>query len=229
MIRSVIFIFLLMFLAMPAAAKDGKELPIILELFTAQSCPYCPQAEALLAEYIKLPRVIGYSCHVARTRSDMAVSYPFCARRQEYYERVLQTSGPYTPQMVVNGVAEVIGYNQKKIAAAAAMTIADIGQIKIKASTPTLFLLDMPAAKPEDYMIVVARIDKPVRATGRYAMGGKRVYHNLASQFSDDMKWEGKPGPVYMSLIRENNTKGFIVLAQKISTGKIVAAGQHLF
>jgi len=212
-----------------SASAQGNQLPIILELFTAESCPYCPQADALMAEYTKLPRVIGYSCHVARTHSDLSFAHDFCSRRQEYYQRTIGFKGRYTPQMVVNGVVEVTGYRQDKITAAAKKSLKHMGKIKIREASPDLFVLDMPAAVSADYMLVVVQIAKPKAASKRFSAGGNRTYHNLATQFSDTMKWQGERGPLHMRMGKEQGGKGFIVLAQKISTGKIVAAGQYNF
>lgn len=232
MIRLFILISLFLISAAfsAAQAQGGKELPIILELFTAESCPYCPQADALMTEYVKIPRVYGYSCHVARTRSDLTFAHDFCSRRQEYYQRTIGFKSRYTPQMIVNGVVEVTGYRQDKITNAAKISLDEqVGKIAIRNISPGLFMLNMPAALPEDYMLVVAQVAKQKQATARFNHGGRRVYSNLATQFSDHMRWEGKSGPIYMNMTPEVGGKGFIVLAQKISTGKIAAVGKFDF
>lgn len=233
MIRNFLTILALLAVTLPLSFSvnaQSRQLPIILELFTAESCPYCPQADALMAEYIKLPRVIGYSCHVARTRSDLTFAHDFCSRRQDYYQRTIGFKGKYTPQMIVNGVIEVTAYRQDKITNAARRSLDEnMGNITVRKAANGTFMLNMPMATPEDYMIVVAQVAHPKKASPRYNANGRRVYHNLATQFSDTMRWTGRAGPIYMNMTPERGGKGFIVLAQKISTGKIVAAGKFEF
>ena len=84
----------------------------VVELFTSQGCSSCPPANANLIKLKDRPGVLALS---------FAVTYwdylgwkdtfgrPEFTQRQVTYEPALGRSGPFTPQMVVNGRADTIG------------------------------------------------------------------------------------------------------------------------
>jgi hypothetical protein len=97
-------------LAVPALAAD-KPL-VVVELFTSQGCSSCPPANQNLIELSKRDDVLPLS---------FAVTYwdylgwkdifdrPEYTDRQVAYEKPLGQSGPYTPQMVINGTQTTVG------------------------------------------------------------------------------------------------------------------------
>ena len=101
-------------IAMPMSghADDRPRSPIVVELFTSQGCSSCPPANANLIELSKRSDVLPLS---------FAVTYwdylgwkdifdkPEFTDRQVAYERPLGQPGPYTPQMVINGVSTTVG------------------------------------------------------------------------------------------------------------------------
>jgi hypothetical protein len=95
---------------------DNKE-PILLELFTSESCAACPPAEEMLmklekeqpfqeAELITLEFHVDYRDGYGR--KDIYAS-PLFTQRQQVYDRKFRTGQIYTPQMVVDGNIEFIG------------------------------------------------------------------------------------------------------------------------
>ena len=91
-------------------AAAGQEFTV-LELFSSQACVFCPKADELFAALITVPNIIGLSCHVdyfdVRVGS---LSKPFCTARQSWYMQALGAGPNYTPQMIINGAHDVIGY-----------------------------------------------------------------------------------------------------------------------
>jgi hypothetical protein len=91
---------------------------VIVELFTSEGCSSCPPADELLTHLrqdlaAKNVQVIPLGFHVDYWNSqgwkDRFSSADF-TRRQELYARSLNSkNGPYTPQMVIDGTAEVLG------------------------------------------------------------------------------------------------------------------------
>jgi hypothetical protein len=85
--------------------------PVVLELFTSQGCSSCPPADALLGELTRHPGIIGLAWHVDYWNS-LGWRDPYARRewtdRQRSYAKFLDAE-VYTPALVVNGAAMVVG------------------------------------------------------------------------------------------------------------------------
>jgi hypothetical protein len=95
----------------------GDSVPVVLELFTSQGCSSCPPADALLGELTQRPGVIGLAWHVDYW-NNLGWRDPFARRewtdRQRDYARRLNAE-VYTPAMVVNGAAIVVGSDRNAV------------------------------------------------------------------------------------------------------------------
>lgn len=102
---------LLSFDASNAFADSAKPLTVV-ELFTSQGCSSCPPANANLIEISKRPGVLALSFGVTywdRLGWKDIFATPEYTDRQITYEMPLGRDGPFTPQVVVNGRADVVG------------------------------------------------------------------------------------------------------------------------
>src|SRR6266540_613998 len=92
--------------------------PIVVELFTSEGCSDCPPADAILAALSAAgsrgdgPTIVALSEHVDywdrlgwRDRFSSAAF----TRRQQVYSAHFNIDSIYTPQMVVDGIAEFVG------------------------------------------------------------------------------------------------------------------------
>ena len=113
------------------------ETPVVVELFTSEGCSSCPPADLLLARLESMQpvpgaRIIVLSEHVDYWDRlgwrDPFSSARFTARQQDY-ARTLRDSGPYTPQMVVDGAAGFVGSES-------AQALKTISQAARAAKTP---------------------------------------------------------------------------------------------
>jgi hypothetical protein len=92
--------------------------PVVVELFTSQGCSSCPPANANLAAISDRPDVLALSFGV--TYWDYlgwkdSFARPEFTNRQYAYEQSLHRATAYTPQMVVNGDADLIGNSAEEL------------------------------------------------------------------------------------------------------------------
>jgi hypothetical protein len=94
--------------------------PLVLELFTSQGCSSCPPADALLGELSHRPGVIALAWHVDYWNSlgwrDPYASAAWTARQRSYARRLHEEV--YTPALIVNGTAMVIGSDKAAVRSA---------------------------------------------------------------------------------------------------------------
>jgi hypothetical protein len=93
-------------------------IPVLVELFTSQGCSSCPAADALAHELKKQPGVMLLSLNVdywdyLGWRDTLAK--PAFTKRQMNYAHARGDMDVYTPQMIINGAAHVVGSNHNAV------------------------------------------------------------------------------------------------------------------
>jgi len=109
------------------AASPGAN-PVVVELFTSEGCSSCPPADRLLAHLQRTQPVPGADIIALEEHvdywNDLGWNDPFSSsqfsNRQDDYAHFFRTSGPYTPQMIVDGKAQFVGSDERDALAAIA-------------------------------------------------------------------------------------------------------------
>jgi hypothetical protein len=126
-----------LFLAGHPALAGGKR-QVVVELFTSQGSSSCPPADALLSRLAERKDLLAMSLPI--TYWDMlgwkdTLASEGNTRRQKAYAVAMGHSGIYTPQMVVDGVTDVVGSREAQIDAAIAGRAADMRDVPVSLST----------------------------------------------------------------------------------------------
>lgn len=112
-------------LATPAGARvrhrghnEALARPVLVELFTAQGCEGCPQADLMLGELAKKKGVTALTFSVDiwdyTGWADTFAQPEFTARQKAYVQR-MKLREVYTPEVVVDGAAEAAGNEREAI------------------------------------------------------------------------------------------------------------------
>ncbi|MFZ5618610.1 MAG: DUF1223 domain-containing protein [Pseudomonadota bacterium] len=127
-----IALFLLL-AALPAKATEPS--PVLVELFTSQSCSSCPPAEANFRRLAARADVVALEWHVDYW-NDISVGAdgrwrdPFSSaanteRQRAYNLRLRRRATVYTPQAIINGATETVGSRGAEIDALVAKAESD--------------------------------------------------------------------------------------------------------
>lgn len=101
---------------------DTTRKPVLVELFTSEGCSSCPPADQLLQRLVAQQPVAGAQIiaieeHVDYWNHDGWID-PFSSaewtERQLVYTPQTNDNGPYTPEMIVDGMAQFVGSDQSK-------------------------------------------------------------------------------------------------------------------
>ena len=121
----------------PPPASPADRGLVLVELFTSEGCPHCPEADALLEKmYSEQPiegaQIIALEEHVDYWDRPAWVDHfssPAFTARQQNYADAMDLDSLYTPQMVVDGLVEFVGNN----AGRARATISALGRAPLPA------------------------------------------------------------------------------------------------
>lgn len=181
----------------PAAPTSAG--PVLLELFTSQGCSSCPPADRVLshlglddatrARVVPLAFHVDYWDYVGWTDP---FGKPQWSARQDAYRRVFGLESAYTPQLVVNGRAQLNGAREQQALQEIAADLARPAAIHLRLeprlggnpSRPELSVAltaevsaDLPARKLDAY---VALFENHIETTvSRGENGGRTLYNDF--------------------------------------------------
>jgi len=125
-------------LVISVARAQEHQAPVVVELFTSQACSSCPPADRFLGELAKRDDVIAMSLPVDywdHLDWEDTLSRSEHTERQRWYAQHLGHPNVYTPQMVINGSAAVIGSRIEAVQAAIGAAQRDPAGIPVTIET----------------------------------------------------------------------------------------------
>jgi hypothetical protein len=203
--------------------------PVVLELFTSQECTFCPQADVLMGQMSQQEGLIVLSCHVDYfSRTPQSLGQRFCTERQDTYNRQIGSGPRYTPQLIVNGALDVIGYDAGRVAKAVMKAReTPIEKMTILPAMPNGFSIGLPDIQKGAYTISLLMVDRPreIVETQGAQSGRTQTYYNVVSGLKNLGAWDGVQKTLDLDLSFTPENQGFAVLVQDEKTGHIMAAG----
>ncbi len=215
--------------AWPAVAAARQ--PVVVELYTAQGCASCGEANANLEKLAARPDVLALTFPVDYWDylgwSD-TFAKPEFTERQKAYVAHLQLREPYTPQVVVDGRAQAGGLQSEKVE-----KLIDQAQAAPHRAPDFAFIGDRrvdvgygPAPKagaevwlvrydPREQDVVVKKGDNR----------GQTVEHiNVVREIKKIGAWRGKPAAFRMPPAREEGLATAILV--QAPGGRVIGVGR---
>ncbi len=141
-------------------AASAADRPVVVELYTSEGCSSCPPADRLLAELAsQRSDVLALDLHVTYW-NNLGWHDPFSLRsatdRQDRYARLFGTGEVYTPEMVVDGRASLVGSDREAAERAIADAAASGSSVPMRVSVqPSGVTVEVGAGTGEAELVVV--------------------------------------------------------------------------
>lgn len=221
-------------MAKPTEARAANTTaPIVLELFTSQSCSSCPAADALLAKLVQQPNVIALSCNVTYWNHlswKDTLSLEACTERQYAYSRAAGRRGVFTPEVMVNGSASLVGSDASGIRRAMTAAGSSVQPVAIARDVAGGITVTLPAITTAGATVTLmpfkSSVTQPVPSGEN---GGKTLhYTNAVMQITTlEARWNGAAKAITVAAAQlPAGSDGATVLVQEgAAHGKIIAAG----
>lgn len=217
--------------ALPVLAFAAKP-PVLVELYTAQGCASCGEANAYLGKLAERPDVLALTFPVDYWDylgwADTFAKPEFSLRQKAYVAR-LSLREPYTPQVVVDGRAQVGGLQTDKVeklvtSAAAAprkgpdMAFLGLRRINIGAGAAPKGGAEVWLVRydPREQDVVVKKGDNK----------GQTVAHtNVVREIKKLGMWRGRPSAYKIPPATEEGL-AMAVLVQAPKGGKVITVAR---
>ena len=236
--RCVLGLALALLATLPA--KAGDRAPVVVELFTSQGCNSCPPADKFLGELATRDDVLALSFHVDYWDylgwKDTFATKESTHRQSMYRDRLM---GPYvyTPQIIIDGRAEVQGTDRARVATeiVKSKTLADLGDkaapalIRCSETKDGQYQISLPERPgTTKVMLWLVRFDRQQHVKiGRGENSGKKLpYTNVVREVRHIGEWKGQAMQITLPAGTVQDGSGAAVLAQDDHAGRILAAGK---
>ena len=229
LIRHLSFAAVAWALAMPASSLAKR--PVVLELYTSQGCSSCPPADSLISRLSDRPDVLALSLPV--TYWDM-LGWKDTAntRRQKSYAASMGRGGVYTPQIIVDGITDVVGSREAQVEAAIGARRTDMHEVPITLSlSPSALHISIGAlveksADDATVWLIHVLSHASVRIGAGENRGRNLDYRNVVRDVRAVALWKGQP--LSLDIPRaDQSLPGYdsvAVLVQEAAYGRVIGA-----
>jgi hypothetical protein len=209
----------------PASAQTRA----VVELFTSQGCSSCPPADKLASAMAADPTIVVVSMPVDYWDYlgwKDTLAQPAFTKRQKAYAAARGDRNIYTPQIVVNGLAHVVGSDRQAIGVAVRETKEAPGVLQTTVAiqrTGDGFRVSLGAGKGSGEIWVLKTDSKADVAIGRGENTGHSItYTNVVRGMVKVGDYSGSPMTIALSgaQVSDKNADGFAVFVQKVEGGK---------
>lgn len=228
--RKAALFLALALISLPAAA--AAKTPVVVELYTAQGCGSCGEANEYAAKLAERPGVlvltfpVDYWDYLGWADT---FAKPEFADRQKAYVAKLSLREPYTPQVVVDGRTQAQGLKTKEVekqmreAARAPRNPPDL-------HFPSARRVDVGAARlprggAEVWLVRYDPREQDVVVKSGDNRGQTIVHKNVVREVTRLGPWKGKPTAYKLPAADEEGLKT-VILVQARNGGRILAVGQ---
>jgi hypothetical protein len=220
-------------LAEVGVAPRSQSAPVVVELFTSQGCNSCPPADEFLGELAERPGIIALSLHVDYWDyigwTDPYAS-PQATARQRGYVEGLGLRYVYTPQMVIDGRADVAGLRRNDVLRAIEKAAVGRKALEVRFERTDGGKIVVPAGHaPEGGAAVWLAIYDRSHETSvpRGENAGRKLHnYNVVRELSRIGTWRGERMeiPFDMAAAAQQGRDGCAVIVQQAPTGPVLGA-----
>jgi hypothetical protein len=215
--------------------EPAKSLPVI-ELFTSQGCSSCPPADALMHEFAARRDVVALTLPVDYWDYlgwKDTLAKPAFAMRQRSYAKMRGDGEVYTPQMVVNGMAHVVGSHKADIERALSQTNEKLEHQRVsvdfRAEPGSLLVAIGPGPAPKSgsgtVWLAVVEPQVEVEIEKGENTGRKIAYFNVVRELTNIGGWTGEPVVIrHVHDGAKHSLFRYAAIVQQGTTGPIVGA-----
>lgn len=217
--------------ALPTLAWGAKP-PVVVELFTAQGCQSCAEANAYAAKLAEEPGVLVLTLPVDYWDYlgwQDTFARPEFTQRQKAYVARLGLREPYTPQVVVDGAVQAAGLRAErvdKLVEDAARAPRSFPEVKFIGERR----VDVGSGRPprgggEVWLLRYDPRAQEVAVRSGDNRGQTVVQKNVVREIARLGAWRGRPTAYRLPAAEEEGLES-VVLVQAGEGGRLLAVGQ---
>ena len=224
-------ILLVLPLSAPPGAAWGAKPPVVVELYTAQGCASCGEANANIAKLAQKKGVLALTFPVDYWDylgwADTFAKPEFTERQRAYVDR-LSLREPYTPQVVVDGRSQAAGLKTElvqKLVADAAKSPRDPPDIHFAARRVYVGSGRAPKGGGEVWLIRYDPRDQDVVVRTGDNKGQTITHKNVVREVVRLGGWRGRPVAFRLPAAHDEDLKS-VVIVQAGPGGRVIGVGQ---